>query len=215
MQKRGSETALILTLMKPPIAGDEQGLIQKFMMGRKKGRRVVGREDWMEEVALAPSYSAADSDPHSTVVMLRRTPSSSFRNSPASVTMLKGAAPSSASSSAASSKWRLPLLCLLLTALAVAVVAPALVAFSGRDRDPRSSSPSSAVDNAAPVSDDSGRWTGGGRDFRHSDGAFMRIDAVTRDFSIAPLAMYFIFMFIALVLTTVLRLSNMRIAFVL
>ena len=214
MQKRGSETALILTLMKPPIAGDEQGLMQKFMMGRKKGRRVVGREDWMEEVALAPNSSAADSDPHSTVVMLRRTPSSSFRNSPASVTMLKGAAPTSASSSAASSKWRLPLLCLLLTALAVAVVAPALVAFSGRDRDARSS-PSSAVDNAAPVSDDSGRLTRRGRNFRHSDGAFMRIDAVTRDFSIAPLAMYFIFMFIALVLTTVLRLSNMRIAFVL
>ena len=160
MQKRGSETALILTLMKPPIAGDEQGLIQKFMMGRKKGRRVVGREDWMEEVALAPNSSYADSDPHSTVVMLRRTPSSSFRNSPASVTMLKGAAPS-ASSSVASSKWRLPLLCLLLTALAVAVVAPALAALSGRDRDPRSSSSSAAaaVDNAAPVSDDSGRWT--------------------------------------------------------
>ena len=158
MQKRGSETALILTLMKPPIAGDEQGLMQKFMMGRKKGRRVVGREDWMEEVALAPNSSAADSDPHSTVVMLRRTPSSSFRTSPASVTMLKGAAPSA--SSAASSKWRLPLLCLLLTALAVAVVAPALAALSGHDRDSRSS-PSSAVDNAAPVSDDPGRWTWG------------------------------------------------------
>ena len=136
-----------------------------------------------EEFALSPIL-AADSDSlssHSTVVMLRRTRTRASKTNPASVMMLEGSAAASAASaaSASSSKWRLPLLCLLLTALAVAVVAPAVAAFSRHDRDTRSS----AVNNAAPVSD-SGK-PAAILHFRHSK-ALMRIGAVTCDFSIPP-----------------------------
>ena len=196
VQKRRGETALILTVMSPPTAGD-YGLIQKVMMGRNS-------KQWGEEEEEMETLSPADSDslssrniytnPHSTVVVLRRTRASRTSESgpfgaSASVTMLEGdtagaAAASSAASarsaaSGPSSKWRLPLVCLLLAAFSVAVVAPAFAALSRHDRDARGGGGGVV---RSPVSD-SGKQAR--HNFRHSK-APMRIGAVTRDFSVAP-----------------------------
>ena len=152
----------------------------------------------METLSPADSDSLSSrniyTNPHSTVVVLRRTRASRTSESgpfgaSASVTMLEGdtagaAAASSAASarsaaSGPSSKWRLPLVCLLLAAFSVAVVAPAFAALSRHDRDARGGGGGVV---RSPVSD-SGKQAR--RNFRHSK-APMRIGAVTRDFSVAP-----------------------------